>query len=408
LRRGADIIQSLFPELTTDAAMARSGAMPIDVTRDLRWFHFGVWKRRFTAGLVIYLCNRLKLEHTIRSLVRRIDNVEFLSAHEATALCTNENRSRVTGVTVVERKSGVGYDLEADFVVDTSGRGSRTPRWLDSLGYDRPQESEIKVQVGYASRIYRLQAGFDDHELPMALFPHPPHTRRLGVMYRLDERTLMLTLAGWCRDHPPRQDKGFLRFADSLEGGDFAGLLTKDARPAPIHTHLFPSSLRRHYDQMPSWPDGFVVLGDAVCSFNPIYGQGMTVCAIEANILAHALYKLGRRGKRPQQPGVARTIQKRFARALFTPWLMVRCEDLRFGDIPGPRPWWLRPVQWYIAEVLKAAETHRLPYLRFVEVLCFVRSPAALAHPVILGIVLWRVLKQLLPSPAKTAPSELE
>ncbi len=396
LRRGADIIQSLFPELGSDSAMARSGASPVKVTEELRWFHFGVWKQAFDSPLVIYFCNRLKLEFTLRSLVRRIDNVEFLSGHEASALVTTPDRTRVCGVTVLERKSEVSYNLEADLVVDTSGRGSRTPRWLEKLGYPRPQESEIKVQVGYASRIYRLSPGFAANRVPLALFPHPPHTRRLGVMYRLDERTLMVTLSGWCRDHPSRQPKSFMRFAASLEGDDFIELLARGARPAPqIHTHLFPSSLRRHYDRMSAWPDGYLVLGDAICSFNPIYGQGMTVCAIEANILANTLRKLGAAGKRPQQPGVARMLQKRFARALFVPWLMVCCEDLRFPEVEAKRPWWIIPMQWYVGHVLKAAASHNLPYMRFVEVLCFVRSPASLAHPWIVLLVLWRSLKGL-------------
>ncbi len=394
LRRGADIIQSLFPELADDEAMDRCGAHPTDVTGELRWRHFGVWKKQFASGFIIYLCNRLKLEHSIRSLVHRIDNVEFLSGHEATALCTTDDRTRITGVTVRERRSDVSYDLEADLVVDTSGRGTRTPRWLASLGYTRPRESEIKVQVGYASRVYRINPGFARDRVPLALFPHPPHSRRLGVMYPLDERTLMVTLGGWCRDHPPRQPRGFLRFAASLEGDDFVEILAQGARPAPsIHTHLFPSSLRRHYDRMKRWPDGFLVLGDAICSFNPIYGQGMTVCAIEVDILARALRRCAPAGKRPHDPRVTRRIQKRLGRALFAPWLMIRCEDLRFPEVSGPRPWWLLAMQWYIAKVLEISENHWLPYLRFVEVLSFTRSPAALAHPAILLLVVWRTVK---------------
>ncbi len=391
LASGAAVLKELFPELGAD--MRRAGAVPVDASKDLRWFHFGVWKARVKSGITFYLTNRMIFEAALRRRVRSWANIEILDDRDTVGLLVNEAGDRITGVKFQRKGEDSIESIEADLVVDASGRGSRSPRWLEGLGFARVEETEIRMSIGYASRVYRLPRNFDLSRLPLAVFPKPPETHRMGLMFTIDDKTLMVTLGGWCRDYPPTDPDGFAEFARSLPVPDFVSLLD-EAKPAPaIHSHLVPSDLRRRYEKMSRFPDGYLVLGDALCSFNPIYGQGMSAAALEVKSLQRWLEGQQRRGRGVAQRGAGRRLQREIVRALYVPWLLSTIEDLRFPEVPGRRPFGLSILQWYIGNVLELSATHPEILRRFMLVMNLLAGPAVLLVPQVIFAVFWHSLR---------------
>lgn len=198
----------------------------------------------------------------------------------------------------------------------------------------------------------------------------------------------MLTLGGWGGDHPSAKEGEFLEFARSLPTPDIYQCI-KDLEPlSPIYLYKYPSSLWRRYEKMSRWPGNFGIIGDAVCSFNPIYGQGMTATIFDAWNLDKILGQV-RSGKYAlNDPSLFRRFQKRVSRVIWTPWLLAAIEDFRFHETEGKRPFGLGFLLWYIEQLYILAATSREVHKRTIEVLAFVRGPQALFHPLIVAHVL--------------------
>jgi 2-polyprenyl-6-methoxyphenol hydroxylase-like FAD-dependent oxidoreductase len=387
LKQGANILEAFFPDLSQ--ALARDGAPTLDTVADVCWYHFGLWKARFPSGITGYSQSRPYLEGHVRDCLAERANVRFLDGCEAIGLCATADHSRVIGVKVrhydAERRQ---EEVPAELVVDASGRGSQAPQWLLSLGYPRVEESVVNVNVGYASCIYgQLDQTYLD-EKALIIYPTPPYGKRAGYIFPIEGGRWMVTLTGWHRDYPPGDERGFLDYARSLPVPNLYRAI-KEAEPlTPIVTHRFPSNRRRRFDRMPRFPDGFVVLGDAACSFNPIYGQGMTTAALDAYILNSCLHAYLRAHR--DLRGFADRFRKRIAKAAMVPWLLATGEDFRYPETDGHRPPGMRLLNWYSGRVHEVSRSHPLTTLRFYEVLHMLKSPMALFEPRILFAVLFR------------------
>jgi len=370
LKSGESILLRLFPDLV-DALMA-GGAVTGDMGQHLKWHHFGLWKKRFRSGIDVLYFSRPHLEWLVRQRVVARDNVTIRAGVEVTGFLAEPGRVR--GVTLVEE--GVHTDLAADLVVDASGRGSQTPQRLEALGYPRVAESVVKVAIGYATRDVRGVELVDARALYVV---SKPPLRRMACVFPIEGGAWRITLGGWLDDHAPTDDAGFLEFARGLPVPDVARALEGATPLTPIVTHKFPANLRRHYESLARFPEGLVVMGDAVCSFNPVYGQGMAVSAKEAEVLDHALHK-GRLG---------REVQKAIARVVAVPWFLTTGEDLRHPEVGGARRAFLPIVHWYTGRVHRRAAANEQVAMRFFEVLHLVRGPASLFTPGILARVLF-------------------
>ena len=230
---------------------------------------------------------------------------------------------------VLRRADGSAEELlSADLVVDASGRGSRSPAWLDALGYPPPEREQVQIGLAYATRTYRLPPDALDGDLATLIAATPQHPRT-GAMQRLEGDRWMLTLAGILGDHPPTDPDGFVDFARSLQFPDIYDAV-RDAEPLddPV-AFRFPASVRHRYERSPRFPAGLLAVGDAVCSFNPIYGQGMSVAALEALTLRRHLA----RGIEPQPRRWFRDL----ARLVDVPWQMAAGGDLVFPGVQGRR-----------------------------------------------------------------------
>jgi 2-polyprenyl-6-methoxyphenol hydroxylase-like FAD-dependent oxidoreductase len=387
--RGQQTLEELFPGLT--AELVTHGAPAGNLLTDARLYLSGHRLRQAPTGLVLLCASRPLLERHIRARLRALPNLAFLDRCDIVGLATTPDGRRVTGARVLRRADNSAEELlAADLVVDATGRGSRAPAWLEALGYPRPAKEQVRIGLGYATRTYRLPADALDGDLAVLQAATPRHPRT-GALQALEGDRWMLTLAGILGDHPPTDPDGFLAFARSLRFPDIYEAV-RDAEPLddPVGFR-FPASVRHRYERLARFPDGLLVLGDAVASFNPIYGQGMSVAALEALALRRHL----RRGIEPQPRRWLRDL----ARQVDVPWDMSAGGDLVFPGVQGRRTLKVRLVSAYLAR-LQAAAAHDAHLAgAFIRVAGLVAPPQLLLRP---GVVL-RVLRNGL-GPAAGTP----
>ena len=388
LARGQQALEELFPGLT--AELVAQGVPTGDMLANARLYFSGHRLRQAHTGLVILCASRPFLEGHVRAKVRALPNLTFLDRCDIVGLATTADGRRVAGARVLRRADGSAEEvLRADLVVDATGRGSRTPVWLEGLGCARPEEEQVRIGLGYATRTYRLPPDALGGDLVVLHGATPQHPRA-GALQVLESDRWMLTLAGILGDHPPTDPDGFLAFARSLQFPDIYETI-RDAEPLddPV-PFRFPASVRHRYERLDRFPDGLLVMGDAVCSFNPIYGQGMSVAALEALTLRRHL----ERGIKPQPHRFFRDL----ARVVDVPWDIAAGGDLVFPGVQGRRTSKVRLVSAYLARLHAAAVHDASLASAFVRVAGLVARPESLLRP---GVVL-RVLRASLHPAAKT------
>ena len=378
LARGQQALEELFPGLT--AELVAHGVPAGDLQADTRLFFSGHRLRQAPARLVVLCASRPVLEGRVRARVRALPNVRLVDCCDVVGLATTPDRRRVTGARLLRRADGSAEEaLGADLVVDTTGRGARTPAWLEALGYPRPEREQVRVGLGYASRIYRLPPDALGGDLAVLHAATPRHPRA-GALQVLEGDRWMVTLAGILGDHPPTDPVGFLDFARSLRFTDIYQAV-RDAEPLddPV-AFRFPASVRHRYEKLDRFPGGLLVMGDAVASFNPIYGQGMSVAALEALALRRHL----EHGTAPRP----RNWFRELARVVDVPWDIAAGGDLVFPGVQGRRTAKVRLVNAYLAR-LHAAAAHDADIAgAFLRVAGLVAPPGSLLRPGVAARVL--------------------
>lgn len=373
LARGQQVLEDLFPGLT--AELAADGALTGDVLADARMYLSGHRLRPASSGLVAVSASRGLIEGHLRARVRALPNVHLLARGDAVGLTATSDGRAVTGVRLMRRADhSVEEVLDADTVIDTTGRTSRAPAWLQALGIDGPDEERLPIDVAYATRRYRLGAGALGGDLAVLHGLTPDHPRG-GVLALVGRGEAMVTLAGILGDRPPSDPDGFAAFAASLRFSDIHDAI-RDAEPLddPV-PYRFPASIWRHYERLPGVPDGFAVMGDGMCSFNPIYGQGMTIAGLEAVALRR---HLGRHGRLRSH-----RFHRRLARLLRPPWQMAAGADLVFPGVDGRRTRTQRLLGAYITRLHAAAADDPVVARSFVRVAGLVDPPQTLMRPAI-------------------------
>jgi 2-polyprenyl-6-methoxyphenol hydroxylase-like FAD-dependent oxidoreductase len=374
---GQRLLETMFPSLTDE--IAATGARTGDVLEVSRLYFSGHRLLPSTSGLTVISASRALLEHHVRTRVLARPEVDVIDDCDVAGLVATSAVDRIHGVRLLRRAdSSAEETLCADLVVDATGRSSRTPAWLAELGFDPPDEDRVVVDVAYATRRYRM--GADALAGDLAIINAPtPDSPRMGGLGLLEDDTGMLTLAGMCGDRPPLDPDGFEDFARSLAFGDIAAAIT-GAEPLddPV-PHRFPASTWRRYDTL-DLPDGFTVIGDGICSLNPIYGQGMTIAALEADALGRHLTRHGH--IRP------RRFQRRVARIIRPAWQMATGADLRFPHVEGHRTRSQKLLGAYVERLHAAAAHDPILSRAFVRVSGLVDPPSALMRPSVLHRVL--------------------
>ncbi|MBE9050674.1 FAD-dependent monooxygenase [Nostocales cyanobacterium LEGE 11386] len=398
LKRGLDIIEQLFPGIQTE--LAASGALAINASADYLWYGLGGWSPRCSSDLNVYSLSRNLLESMIRRRLATNNRVVFVQAATVTNLLSNPEKTQVTGVQVRQKlddrqdTSPKQTDFTADLVVDASGRNSRAPQWLEAMGYAPPKETVINSFLGYASRLYQIPENFQADWQGALVTAKAPGTRG-GVISAVEGNRWVVTLAGIGRDYPPTDDAGFLDFARSLRNPIIYEAIKSAPAISPIYAYHRTENSWRHYEKLSRLPSGFVLVGDAVCAFNPVYGQGMTTAALGALTLDECLNKQLSHHADGNLIGLSQSFQKQLSKIIAVPWLMATGEDFRWQTTVGGRPNLLTQLmQMYLDQVLllaaESAEIHRL----FLEVMHLLKPPSVFFHPHVCSQVFKRIINK--------------
>jgi len=319
------------------------------------------------------------LEGIVRERVRKLPNVTFRENENVIGLRAIRDRTHVIGV---DTDHGV---LPADVVVDAAGRGAHSVKWLEQLGYAPPREERVEIGLSYATRLFRRRSTDLSGDLAAIIPPEPNGTRRGGVMLAQEDGRWTVTLISHFGPCPPAELAGFIDFAETLPA-PYIYQVIRSADPIgdPAITR-FPASIRRRYEQIERFPQGYLVMGDAICSFNPIYGQGMSVAALEAMELKAALAQ--------GTADLAKRFFKRASKVIDIPWSIAVGNDLRMPEATGPRSLGVNMVNAYIARVHKAAQADPTVAIAFHRVGNLLAPPPSIMHPRIAMRVLWHNLR---------------
>ncbi|MDP8970069.1 MAG: hypothetical protein M3N52_06175 [Actinomycetota bacterium] len=378
LPRAEEIFDELFPGLTH--RLTEAGARMIDLFGEARFSPSGHLLARVPTGLQVLSASRPFLEGHVRERVRVLANVALVERCDVVGLTTTGDRRRVTGVRILRRTDGSAEEmLAADLVVDASGQAGRTPAWLEALGYPRPVVDKVRIRVGYASRRLRLPPAALGGDKGIIVGAEPGRPRGMALS-AIEGDQWLLSLFGYEGHHPPSDPAGFLGFAATVAPPDVLQAI-RNAEPLDrIVTHRLDSNLRRRYERLRRFPDGLLVMGDAMCSFNPIYGQGMTVAALEAMALRRCLESGDHHLARRYFPAAAKAVDHA--------WKMATGADLALPVVEGPRPLEVRLVNAYMRRLMAVAAHDPLVATAFTRVAGMLDPPQSLLRPAVVLRVL--------------------
>src|SRR4029450_7240904 len=241
-----------------------------------------------------------------------------------------------------ENDGGASETIMAGLVVDASGRGALTLALLRAIGRPLPEETTIGIDLGYATCVFAIPDDAPTDWKGVMTFGQAPHDSRGGMMLPLEGNRWMATIGGRHGEVPSGDAEGFLSYARTLRRPTIHDAISRATRLDGVARYGFPESVRRHFERLDFFPRGLLPIGDAICRFNPVYGQGMSVAAQEACLLRALLERL--EGDSDPIAALAPTFFAEVQTLIETPW-SVAILDFVFPDTRGQRPadFWTRP-----------------------------------------------------------------
>ena len=321
------------------------------------------------AVIVMFAASRPLLESHVQRRVRAISNLVVLDGHDVVGPIA-ARPDRITGARVVDRDTGIETVVNADLVVDAMGRSARTPEFLDSVGYGRPVEQRAVMHGSYSSQLLEIPDGMITEQL---IFVCPEANRPTGgALAAYENGTWMLSVGCVDGRQPPRELSGVITaFAQFAPPAAVAAV--RAGRPLGEVSVIQHRGVWRRYDKLPNFPVGLLVFGDAICSLNPIYGQGMTMAMLEAVALRDCLAN-----------GDA-DLSRRFFRAagerIRPVWASNQANDLYMTKPCGKRSISQRLTTWSIGKTLAVAERDPMLTERIFRVTQFIDPHSTLSRP---------------------------
>ncbi|MCW2812292.1 MAG: hypothetical protein JWP61_2750 [Friedmanniella sp.] len=367
LHRGLESIETLLPGIRDDL-LARGGR-PVR-TGELAWLGEYGWLPVTADSYETISLSRPLLEEVVRSRLRTVPGVELSTGERVQSLRRDGPRWQVV------RADGRSHT--ADLVVDASGRGSRLPHWLADLGVPQPEPVVVEAQLGYATRSYRgripLRTG--------AVIVGTPETLAGALAIPVEDDRWLVCAHGYGDRRPPRETTAFETFLADLPDPVFADLVTALEPDGEVSVHRQTANRRYAYGRGRDWPAGLLVVGDAMCAFNPVYGQGITVSAGQAEVLAARL------SRRPLDARSTRRLQRRLAAVADFPWSVATSQDLRMPTSPGRQSLVQRAIGRWTGRVMELATGGDVICLRTLgQVYHLMGQPALLFRPAIAAAV---------------------
>jgi 2-polyprenyl-6-methoxyphenol hydroxylase-like FAD-dependent oxidoreductase len=377
LAGGLVALNNLFPGFEADVLAA--GAVRSDMQSDIHWWIDAHLIKPAPSGIIGVSCSRRLLEHTVRERVKALPRVEIIDHCDVHGIVSTDDGATISGVRIISRADDAeSTELPADLVVDATGRASRSSRWLTALGYLAAEETRIPVDITYVTREYRREPGQLDGRAGTSTGSYPDLPFG-AVLLALEDDTFILTAGGIYGETPPMDDDGLAEFAAKLPTRDFADFLHTATRISePLKTH-YPVSVRKHYERVTNFPAGYLVVGDALCSFNPIFGQGMSVAAAEAVFLRDLLRSGGADLASDFFAGAAEIID--------VPWLIAVNADLRYPQAKVAQSDDDKALDEYLRLVYRAASVDSTVGTAIVRVINLLDTPERLLEPAMVAHV---------------------
>lgn len=388
LRKGAELLEQWFPGLMEE--LIHNGSVEFDFMGDVHWEHHGRTKVR-AEGDFRQLCqSRPFLEWQIQKRQEQLPNIKVQYKTAAEDLLWDQEGQNVVGVVLRKNDSDLRESLYSELVIDAAGPASFYREAFKKRGKPIPREESLRINLTYTSQ--RIKWDESSTGSPswraLLLYPEPPRIQRGGVLYPVEKGEWMVSLFGYGGDEAPLNEEGFRAFAKSLPNPELFNVLTKSESVSGLQRYRVPFQYRRRFDQMTKTPGGLIVLGDALCRFDPVFGQGMTASAISSMALQKALQHadLNSLGT----PLFSKKVYKSIMTSLAPLWLMVLSEDFMYSKTQGKRPFGLSVLQAYMRSIYRLTERDVKVYQAFSRVLHLLDSPFKLFHPSILVKVLTR------------------
>jgi 2-polyprenyl-6-methoxyphenol hydroxylase-like FAD-dependent oxidoreductase len=367
LAAGQRTLMELFPgigeELTAD------GATLINFNEG-RWYQAGGYRSKINKMRAAISASRPLLEHHLRRRVAALPNVQIRSGVAVDGLLYDGRRVR--GVQVCE--DGTLSGITGDLIVDCSGRSSRASAWMEQIGYPTPKVDHVKCEQVYSTRIFRRSP--DDMDATFAItIESPADGKRAAFVVPIEGDRWIVTF-GDRFTAPLTDEASFEAFARSLPAPEAGEVVTRAEALTPVMNHRMMSSQRRRYEKLRRVPAGFVTLGDSICSFNPIYGQGMSSGALQAVALGQAVARYG-----IADAGLPKGFYRQAAKVIDNPWKIAVGADFAYPETTGPKPIGTDLVNRYMARVLLAARVSPEINATMLEVQQLTSPPSALFRP---------------------------
>lgn len=378
---GRATLERLFPGYTDELKAA--GAVEIDLLSDFKQYDNGGFMAEGSNPIPWYCASRPLFEQVTRRRVRNLDGVTLRDRCQFSEFLLDEHDTAVEGV-AIRNENAEQEQLSAELVVDATGRTSRTPEWLAAHGYSKPPVDEVEIDLAYSSVALSRPSG---DRRGYIVVPSPPRKRGLG-MFPIEDEQWLLTLAGVHGDHPPTNREELAEFAAGFPVPIFERLIDEREFLSGVSHYPFPASRRRRYWELDRFPEGLVVIGDAITSFNPVYGQGMSVAALEALHLHRALAE-------GQKSDLALRFFDSIETVVDDAWSIAVGGDFRFSETTGPKPPGTELMNRYFARLTRKAHTDEKLAEVVARVQLMERRPLELLRP----RVAWRVLKPTLRRP---------
>lgn len=378
LAHAMNILLAYFPSLKKE--LIENGASELDVGNDYNWYSYGGFKKKGVTGITALTMTRELLEYHVKKQVLNIKNITIQDETKALEMkMQNENVNAL-----VLEKAGEKQIINTDFVVDASGRGTKAYKWLEQYGYPTPEETKIKIDIMYVTILFERKKMFPEEKLEVISYtPEAPNEKLGAVLMPIENNRWVLTLIGMRGVEPPQNDEELLKFLKGLPISGLYDAISGATRLTDFLVFKCPHSIRRHYEKLERFPGSYLVLGDAVSNFNPMYAQGMASAICQAKILDEVLRIT------PSNDKVFKTYINKVNKVIEDFWTSGSYEDFKYPETEGEKPAGLKMVNGYMKALQKAANKDTELFKELLEVAGYLKSGKDLFRPKIL----WKVFK---------------
>ena len=378
LAHAMNILSEYFPSLKKE--LIENGALELDVGNDYNWYSYGGFKKKGVTGITALTMTRELLEYHVKKQVLEIQNITIQDETKAIEMNMREENVKA----LIIEKAGERHVIDTDFVVDASGRGTRAFKWLEQYGYPTPEESKVKIDIMYVTILLeRKKMPQGEKTEVISYTPDAPKEKLGAVLMPIEDDRWVLTLIGMRGAVPPQNDEELLKFLKELPITELYDTIADAKRLTDFAVYKYPNSVRRHYEKLKKFPGSYLVLGDAVSSFNPMYAQGMASSICQAKILDEVLKST------PSNEEVFKPYINKVNKVIEDFWTSGAYEDFKYPETEGEKPVGLKMVNGYMKAFQKAANKDTELFKELLEVAGYLKSGKELFRPKIL----WKVFK---------------